>query len=82
MDTITSQYDVKFGFEFSDESDPAEWITFPNPEALSVVRAGASLVENLAVDNNLLIGATYKSAVTKLKDVKIVVKTDTSVDWR
>lgn len=81
-DTIASSFDIKIGYKFSDEDDPTQWITFPDPKNLTAVKGGLSNIENLAVDNNLLIGSKFKSAVEKIGEVKTVAKTDTTVDWR
>lgn len=82
-DKLTSVQEVKFSFKFADEDDAAQWITFPNPKpTMADIKSGLSSIENLAVNNNLLIGKSFKSNVVEMNDVKVIYKTETSLDWR
>ena len=81
-DSISSVYDIKFGWTFADDASKKYSFTFPNPKNVTAVKAGLSTIENIALQNNLLIG-NYGDSVKALDDVEIVVKNTTKLnDWR
>lgn len=81
---MTSSYDLKIKFAFDDGIASPLTVTLPNPASFSVVKAGMSTIENLAVNNNIITTPTNPGTdfVQKVSDVTVVAKTETNLDWR
>lgn len=81
---MTSSYDLKIKFSFGPNVAPDFTVTLPNPASLSVVKAGMSTIENLAVNNNIITTPTNAGTnfVKEVSDVTIVARTETNLDWR
>lgn len=83
-DTHTESYDLKIKFAFGDGIAPPLTVTLPNPAGVSVVKAGMSTIENLAVDNNIITTPTNPGEyfVEKVSEASIITRTETTLDWR
>lgn len=82
-DSFTSNIDLKIGYTFNSADDPTQWITLPNPlPQIAQIKTVLPTIENLAVQNNLLLGSRTKSNVKELSEAKVIAKSETGLDWR
>ena len=82
-DSFISNVDLKIGYSFNSADDPTQWITLPNPlPQTSQIKNILPTIENLAVQNNLLLGSRTKSNVKEIAEAKVIAKSETGLDWR